>query len=61
MIEKLMRLPAVMAVTGLGKTTIYALQRSGEFPAARRLTRRCVAWSSSEVQAWVESRLQVAK
>lgn len=56
MTETLLRLPDVIAATGLSKTTIYELQRSREFPAARRLSRRCVGWPASEVQAWIDSR-----
>jgi prophage regulatory protein len=56
MTEILLRLPSVMELTGLSKSTLYDLQRQHKFPPARRLTRRCVAWVSTEVQAWIASR-----
>lgn len=52
----LLRLPAVMAITGLSRSSLYSAQRAGTFPQSRQLTRRCVAWSSAEVQAWIASR-----
>lgn len=57
-IETLLRLPAVMAATGLRKSSLYDLQRTGRFPQARRLSPRCVAWLSTEVQAWIGSRAE---
>lgn len=56
MTDSLLRLPDVIAATGLSKTTIYELQRSQLFPTARRLSSRCVGWTASDVQAWIESR-----
>lgn len=54
--ETLLRLPSVMEMTGLSKSTLYDLQRAGTFPRARKLSRRCVAWRSREVQDWIASR-----
>ncbi|WP_414858694.1 helix-turn-helix transcriptional regulator [Paucibacter sp. TC2R-5] len=46
-----------MARIRIGKTTLYALQREGRFPRSLVLSRRCVAWRASEVQAWIASRV----
>ena len=43
----LLRLPNVMRLTGLARSTIYKLIAAGEFPAPRKLTRRAVAWPAS--------------
>lgn len=40
----------------LGDTTIYEMERRGEFPRRFNLTPRCVAWSFDEVQAWLAAR-----
>lgn len=56
MTDRLLRIATVMAATGLSKSTLYALQRARKFPQARRLSPRCVAWLSADVQAWIESR-----
>lgn len=52
----LLRLPAVIRVTGLARSTIYKLMAEGDFPSARKLTQRSVAWSSSDTGHWIESR-----
>jgi prophage regulatory protein len=38
------RLPEVKAVTGLSKTSLYALIKEKSFPAPVRLGPRAVAW-----------------
>jgi prophage regulatory protein len=55
-LPRLIRLPEVMAVTGLGRDSIYRLIRQGRFPAQRRLSERASAWRVDEIAAWVESR-----
>lgn len=55
-IDPLLRLPDVRRLTGLARSTIYARVADGSFPAPRRLGPRCVAWSESEIAAWIASR-----
>ena len=53
---KLIRLPEVMAITGLCKTTIYKLKREGKFPQTVPMgVVKCAFWSNLEVYKWVES------
>lgn len=42
--------------TSLGKSCIYDMIKRGEFPKPRQLTRGRVAWDSSAVEDWLESR-----
>ena len=53
---RLLRLPAVIEATGLGRSAIYALEARGEFPRRRKLTPRASAWRSDEIVAWIEGR-----
>ena len=53
---RLLRLKAVMHLTGLKKSTLYALIKRGLFPRQRKLATRAVAWSASEVFNWIQSR-----
>ena len=53
----IMRLPEVKRVSGLGRSTIYALQKSGEFPAAISLGANSVGWLASEVYQWLQDRI----
>ena len=43
-------------ITGLGRTTRWALERRGAFPPRHRLTINTVGWLESEVMAWMQAR-----
>lgn len=47
---------SVVQITGLGKSTIYRLIASKQFPSPVRLTSHAVAWRSSDIEAWSETR-----
>lgn len=51
------RLPEVKTVTGLSKSTLYALIRANSFPAPIQLGPRTVAWVRSEVKQWATERI----
>ena len=51
-----LRLPSVMRVTGLGRSTIYRLMSEGQFPRPVRLASRAVAWRRSEIDGWTATR-----
>ena len=53
---RLVRLPEVLAMTGLTKATIYNWQAVGRFPRPLRLGRRAVAWRRSDLINWLEGR-----
>lgn len=57
--SRLMRLPAVMECTSLGKSSIYSKVKTGDFPAPVRLSTRAVAWHEDEISEWVETRVKV--
>ena len=42
----------------LADTTIYEMERRGEFPRRFNLTARCVVWDLGEVEAWITARRQ---
>ncbi|WP_107314296.1 helix-turn-helix transcriptional regulator [Burkholderia metallica] len=52
--ERLLRLPTVIGMVGLGKTTIYDMMKQGSFPKPRRV-RNLSLWAETEVQAWIRS------
>jgi prophage regulatory protein len=55
---RLIGLVVVLALTSLGKTTLYKLIGLGEFPRPVQLTEdgRRVAWLLHEVQSWIRAR-----
>ena len=54
---RILRLPEVMARTGLSRTTIYRWRLAGRFPQAVRLGTRTVGWIESELEAWIVERM----
>ena len=55
---KVLRLTQVMDSTGLGRSTIYKYVAEGKFPIPLQLSERCVGWLESEVQQWIQSRVE---
>ena len=56
-----LRLPDVKALTGLSKSSLYALIRERSFPAPVRLGARAVAWVKSEVRQWAVERVNAPR
>lgn len=56
-----LRLPEVKAMTGLSKSSLYALIKEKGFPAPVRLGARTVAWVKSEVRQWAAARIQASR
>jgi prophage regulatory protein len=51
-----LRLPAVMRLTGLGRSTIYRMVADNRFPCPVRIASRAVAWRRTDLDRWSESR-----
>lgn len=54
--QAILRLPAVVAKTGLSRATVYRLQGAGLFPQAVRLGLRSVGWRTEDIDGWLASR-----
>lgn len=48
-------------IVPLAETTIYEMERRGEFPRRFNLTPRCVVWDLAEIEAWIEQRKQAPR
>jgi prophage regulatory protein len=59
--ERLLRLPAVEAATGLRRSAIYDLAQQGKFPRPVKLTARSSAWRESLVERWIAERIQASE
>ncbi|MDR2875424.1 MAG: AlpA family phage regulatory protein [Methylobacillus sp.] len=53
--NRLLKLPEVLIVTGLKKSAVYSKLKDGTFPQSIQLGTRCVAWPSQDVAAWVDA------
>jgi prophage regulatory protein len=58
---RLIRLPEVQRMTGLGRSQTYALARAGKFPSPLKISERCAAWDERAVRAWIAERIAAAK
>ena len=58
--DRFLREAEVARITGLSRTTRWRMERRGEFPRRRSISRNAVAWLASEIRAWMVERAQVA-
>jgi len=56
---RLIYYPEVRKLTGLSRSTIWKLEKAGNFPKRRLITTNRVAWLESSVHSWIESRIEV--
>lgn len=45
-------------IVPLADSTIYEMEKRGEFPRRFNLSPRCIVWNLEEVEAWLEARRQ---
>ena len=62
-LQRFLRKQAVLEITGLKQSTMYAMIQRGEFPASYAASAKVPVWLESEVRDWQEkviaARLQV--
>lgn len=56
---KLLRFPVVRERTGLSRSTIWRLERRGDFPRHHRIAPNVVAWVEEDVSKWIHERTNV--
>jgi prophage regulatory protein len=56
--SKFIRFAVVRERTGLSRSTIWRLERRGDFPKHRRISANAVAWVEEEVQKWITSKIE---
>ncbi len=57
----ILRLPAVKAITGLSRSTIYIRISKGTFPTPVSLGGRAVGWLEAEVQDWLQRQIEASR
>ncbi|MFN7777486.1 MAG: helix-turn-helix transcriptional regulator [Betaproteobacteria bacterium] len=55
-LRRTIRRSELRQIVPLADSTIYELERRGEFPQRFYLTARCVVWDLREIEAWIEAR-----
>ena len=58
---RFLRLPEVLARTGLSRSTIYVRLDQGRFPRPVSLGGRAVGWIEAEVDEWIRQRIEASR
>jgi prophage regulatory protein len=58
---RILRLPQVCEVTGLGRSVIYQMEADLRFPQRIKLGTRAVGWLEQEVHAWLLKRIAASR
>lgn len=53
---RVLRRPEVERLTGLSRSTIYAMMKEGTFPKPIQLGARAVGWQEMTISAWLAER-----
>ncbi len=61
MMQKILRLPDVLARTGLSRSTIYLRLAEDNFPRPISLGARSIGFVESEVDDWISGRIQASR
>ncbi|MFQ5443483.1 MAG: helix-turn-helix transcriptional regulator [Nitrospinales bacterium] len=59
--HRILRLPAVMARTGLSRSTIYLRVSQDTFPKPVSLGGRAVGWVEAEIQEWLQRQIETSR
>ena len=54
--DRIIREKEVKAITSLGRTTRFELEKKGQFPKRIQLTKNAVGWRESDILRWMETR-----
>jgi prophage regulatory protein len=55
-VDRIVRLPEVIATVGLRRSAIYARVRDGRFPPPLKITNHAVGWRESDLARWIAQR-----
>ena len=54
--KRILRLPEVLKMTGLSRTSIWRQIDAGTFPKSVKLGPRAVGWRASDIEEWLRNR-----
>ena len=61
MTKSILRLPQVIARTGLSRSTIYLRISKGQFPKPISLGGRAVGWIEEEINSWLDEQIRASR
>lgn len=54
--DRMLRVREVCQMIGLSRSTVWRLERAGDFPKHYQLSPGSVGWKLSEIQNWIDDR-----
>ena len=54
--KRVLRANELHRLYGLARTTVWRLERAGDFPRRRMLTAGSVGWLADEIEEWLRAR-----
>jgi prophage regulatory protein len=54
-LQRLLKLPEVIHLTGKSRSSIYVAMRQGTFPAPKKIGQKAIAWTTDSIRQWQES------
>ncbi len=54
---KIYRIPAIMEMTGLSRSSIYLAVSKGEFPKPIKIGKRAIGWPESVIKEWIRRKV----
>jgi len=56
----ILRLKQTINKTGLSRSSIYSMMKSGQFPKSYRLSARAVGWLESDIDSFIASKISAS-
>ncbi len=61
MTYRILRLPAVVSKTGVGRSTIYAKIAADQFPKPIKLGTRSIGWVEADIDNWLSDKVRASR
>lgn len=58
--SNIIRLPNVIKMTGLSRSSIYAMMDKKLFPLSLKIGPRAVGWLDTDIQEWIDAKVKGA-
>lgn len=59
--SRILRLKAVLELTGLSRSTLYRKIERGGFPGQVRISERCIRWRERDLQRWLRNPMSYSR
>ena len=60
-VETFLRIPEVLRIVGMGRSSLYAAIKRGDFPKQIKIGERSSAWRSSQISEWQQKQIEARR